>query len=109
MTELERDREIKEVIYKMDLIMKNYKTFPHKNISQIINPMEELLAIYIEKFEASKIVVELNHLMQEAKNYDTKSTESVISYQNYRILLGKVISQLKTLIQLLKDRLRDVE
>ena len=50
MPELERETELKNIISNTDLITEEYKRFPSKNIIDMIEPLEELLNVYIEKF-----------------------------------------------------------
>ena len=109
MPELERETELKDEIFLIDLIIEEYKRFPSKKITDMIETLEELLNIYIEKFEASKTGMNIFHIMQEASKYATKETNNVISYQKYQILLGTLISKLKTLIPLLKERLEELK
>ena len=103
------ERELKYEISLIDLIIEEYKRFPSKKITDMIETLGELLNIYIEKFEASKTGMNLFHFMQEASKYATKETNNVISYQKYQILLGTLISKLKTLIPLLKERLEELK
>ena len=102
---LERETKLEGDISIIDLIKEEYKEISSKNIIDMIETLEELLNIYIEKFEASKTGMNIFHIMQEASKYATKETNNVISYQKYQILLGTLISKLKTLIPLLKERL----
>lgn len=99
------ERELKSDIWEVDMCIKGYKDIPRKNITGLIKASEETLSNYIEDFEVTKKVTELNYIVQQESNYGIKETNHVINSLKTQILLGTMIIKLKTFISLLKERI----
>ena len=92
----------------VETVRRYYKEFTPKKTTEMLEKIERVLEYYIQKFEYSKTGMNILQIMQEAKNYDEKSTKDVMSYQKYQMLLMETISKLKNLIPLLRDRAENI-